>query len=78
MRVKKMIRVIDSIPAGQGDLLQDGIKECIGKEFEVVEWWKNKNSGLDDGEIQVVLKSESDPNLGNQVSTLNKGEYEFI
>jgi hypothetical protein len=79
MKAKKMIRVISSQPiTSQGNLLQDDIKEYIGQEFEVIEWWKNKNSGLEDGEIQVMLRSESDPNPKDQPSTLNKGEYEFI
>ena len=78
MKTTKIIRIINSNPAGEGITLQDDIKEYIGQEFEVVEWWKNRHSGLEDGEIQVVLRSESDPNPKGQLSILNKNEYEFI
>ena len=64
---------------------QDDIKEYIGTEWEVVNKWQDnikrnsrKWNGLEKGEIQVVLKSESDPNPRNQPSILNAGEYEFI
>ena len=64
---------------------QDDIKEYIGTEWEVVNKWQDnikrnsrKWNGLEKGEIQVILKSESDPNPRNQLSILNAGEYEFI
>ena len=64
---------------------QDDIKEYIGTEWEVVNKWQDnikrnsrKWNGLEKGEIQVILKSESDPNPRNQLSILNIGEYEFI
>ena len=64
---------------------QDDIKEYIGTEWEVVNKWQDnikrnshKWNGLEKGEIQVILKSESDPNPRNQPSILNTGEYEFI
>ena len=64
---------------------QDDIKEYIGTEWEVVNKWQDnikrnsrKWNGLEKGEIQVILKSESDPNPRNQLSILNEGEYEFI
>ena len=64
---------------------QDDIKEYIGTEWEVVNKWQDnikrnscKWNGLEKGEIQVILKSESDPNPRNQLSILNTGEYEFI
>ena len=64
---------------------QDDIKEYIGTEWEVVNKWQDnikrnsrKWNGLEKGEIQVILKSESDPNPRNQLSILNVGEYEFI
>ena len=60
-------------------------KEYIGTEWEVVNKWQDnikrnsrKWNGLEKGEIQVILKSESDPNPRNQLSILNAGEYEFI
>ena len=64
---------------------QDDIKEYIGTEWEVVNKWQDnikrnsrKWNGLEKGEVQVILKSESDPNPHNQPSILNAGEYEFI
>ena len=64
---------------------QDDIKDYIGTEWEVVNKWQDnikrnsrKWNGLEKGEIQVILKSESDPNPRNQLSILNEGEYEFI
>ena len=64
---------------------QDDISEYIGTEWEVVNKWQDnikrnsrKWNGLEKGEIQVILKSESDPNPRNQLSILNAGEYEFI
>lgn len=64
---------------------QDSIKEYIGTEWEVINKWQDnvkrnsrKWNGLEKGEVQVILKSESDPNPRNQPSILNAGEYEFI
>ena len=64
---------------------QDSIKEYIGTEWEVINKWQDnvkrnsrKWNGLEKGEVQVILKSESDPNPRNQLSILNAGEYEFI
>lgn len=75
MRAKNRIRIIASIPADDG---QEGIEEYIGKEFDVVAWWKSSTNSLENGEVQVVLRSEKDLNLNGQLSILNKGEYEFV
>ena len=75
MKTTKRIRIIASSPADSG---QEGIEEYIGEELEVVAWWKSKTNSLEDGEIQVVLRSDKDLNLNGQLSVLNKGEYEFI
>lgn len=64
---------------------QDVIKEYIGTEWEIKDKWQDKRirqstnwNGLEDGQVSVILKSEKDPNIINQQSVLNKGEYEFI
>lgn len=75
MKTKNRIRIIASIPADKG---QEGIEEYIGEELDVVAWWKSKTNSLEDGEIQVELRSEKDLNLNGQLSVLNKNEYEFI
>ena len=74
MKNKKMVKIVSNNPID----VQDSIKEYIGQEFEVIEWWKNKNNELEEGEVKVILKGESDPNSKNQPSILNKNEYEFI
>lgn len=75
MKTKNRIRIIASIPADEG---QEGIEEYIGEELDVVAWWKSKTNSLEDGEIQVILRSEKDLNINGQLSVLNKNEYEFI
>ena len=79
----KKIRIINNLPTELQD--EFDLKEYIGTEWEVfAEYQPNikRNSrnwnGLEKGEIQVILHSESDPNPKNQPSILNEGEYEYI
>ena len=79
----KKIKIVNSLPTKLQD--EFDLKEYIGTEWEVIaEYQPNvkRNSrnwnGLEKGEIQVILHSESDPNPKNQPSILNEGEYEYI
>lgn len=79
----KKIRIINNLPTELQD--EFDLKEYIGTEWEVIAEYQpnvkrnNRNwNGLEKGEIQVILHSESDPNKKNQPSILNEGEYEYI
>lgn len=78
----KKIRIINNLPTKLQD--EFDLKEYIGTEWEVIaEYQPNVKSsrnwnGLEKGEIQVILHSESDLNIKNQPSILNEGEYEYI
>lgn len=75
---KRVVKVIASNPSGEDNWKQDDIIDYIGMEFEVVSWWKSKDSPLAKGQIQVVLKGDKDPNPKNQLSILNESEYVFV
>jgi hypothetical protein len=71
MKKGSIIRIIASQPVDD----QEGIDSYIGREFEVIEHWKQKDSYLENGQVTVILFDDVDLNPRQQLSILNKEEY---
>lgn len=66
MKIGTLIRITSSNP--QTD--QDEINSLIGQTFEAMAHWKQKDSPLDKGEIQIKVN--------NDIYVLNSNEYELL